>query len=71
MILNGAPLADRLAPVKVDADGVEQGQNSDGSKGKGGNEGTARGLVAKVEHRDGYGADVNGIFELNQLANRK
>lgn len=64
MVLDGSPIADSLASVEVDTDGVEEGEDSDDCESEGCEEGCRGRLSTKVEDRGGDGTDVDRVFKL-------
>lgn len=68
MVLDCSPIADSLASVQVDTDGVEEREDGDNGKSEGGEEGCWSWLRTEVEDRGGDGTDVDGVFELCVLA---
>ena len=68
MVFDGSSIADSLASVQVDSDGVEEREDSNDGKSEGGEEGCWSWLRTEVEDRGGDGADVDGVFELCVLA---
>ena len=65
MVPDGPARADGVAAVKVDADGVGEGQNGDEREDTRGHERDCRRLVAEVEQRGCDCADVDGELELS------
>ena len=62
------PGADRLAPVQVDTDRVQQAEDGKQGKRPSRGEGRAVRLRAEVEQRYGDGADVDRKLELGSTA---
>lgn len=59
MILDRLSVADRVASVEIDADGVQERQERDTGEEEGGKEGEFRWLGTEVEDCNGDGADVD------------
>jgi hypothetical protein len=64
VILDSFALPDRLASVKVDANGVKEGEDRDDGEGACGDERDGSWLRAKIEESGCDGANIDGKLEL-------